>query len=141
MTTLPVHLRPESRGAARPFWDAAARGELRLPRCRDCASFSWPPRSHCPRCGSSAIDWVAASGRGVVHTYTVVRQTAEPYFRARLPYAVAMIELDEGPRMMSNVTNCDVDAIRIGMRVAVRFADLGDGLAVPVFFPAGPAAR
>jgi len=134
-------MRPEMRGTARTFWHAAARGELRLPRCRDCASFSWPPRSRCRDCGSHAIDWVAVSGRGVVHTYTVVRQASDPYFNARTPYTVAMIELEEGPRLMSNITNCDVDAVHIGMRVGVSFADAGDGFALPVFAPIGQEGR
>ena len=65
------------------------------------------------------MDWKQASGRGVVHTFTVVRRTTDPYFRTRVPYVVAMIELDEGPRIMSNVTGCDVHAVRIGMPVSV----------------------
>jgi uncharacterized OB-fold protein len=70
-----------------------------------------------------------------VHTFTIVRQTSEPYFAARLPYVVAMIDLDEGARLMGNVVGCSVDAVRIGMRVAVSFVDAGDGVAIPVFAP------
>jgi uncharacterized OB-fold protein len=135
MTTLPTHLRPDRRGIVRAFWDAAARGELRLPRCAVCASFGWPPRVRCAVCGSGAIEWMRASGSGSVHTFTIVRQTSEPYFAARLPYVVAMIDLDEGARLMGNVVGCSVDAVRIGMRVAVSFVDAGDGVAIPVFAP------
>lgn len=81
------------------------------------------------------MDWRQASGRGVVHTFTVVRQAAEPLLKARLPYAVAIVELDEGPRIMSNVIGCDVDAVRIGMQVSVTFVDAGDGLSLPMFAP------
>ncbi|HEY2970802.1 MAG TPA: Zn-ribbon domain-containing OB-fold protein [Casimicrobiaceae bacterium] len=138
---LPPHLRPELRGIAGEYWRGAARGELRLPRCRSCASLTWPPRSGCPVCGASEIEWVCASGHGVVHTFTVVRQAADPYFNARLPYVVAMVQLDEGPRLMSNITDCDVEAVHIGMPVAVAFVDAGDGLAVPVFTPSSAPTR
>lgn len=131
--TLPPHLAPARTGVWRAWWEGAARGELRLPRCRTCASYQWPPRRHCATCESTAIDWVAASGRGIVHTFTVVRQAHEPWFSARVPYVVAMIELAEGPRLMSNVVECAIEAVHIGMRVTVAFVDCGDGLVLPVF--------
>jgi uncharacterized OB-fold protein len=140
-TTLPPHLRPSTRGMAREYWRGAARGELRLPRCRDCATFVWPPRVRCPICGCSAFDWIASSGRGIVHTFTIVRQATEPHFRTKVPYAVAMVEVDEGPRLMTHIVGCRVDDIRIGMRVGVAFVDLGDGLALPVFEPLDPPIR
>jgi uncharacterized OB-fold protein len=136
MTLLPAHLRPDVRGAAREYWRAAARGEFRLPRCAACGSLAWPPRSRCTVCGSDAIEWVRSPGHGVVHTFTVVRQADDPYFAATVPYVVAMIDLDEGLRLMSNVVGCDVATVRIGMRVAVAFVDAGDALALPVFEPA-----
>jgi uncharacterized OB-fold protein len=134
-TTLPAHLRPATRGTMAPFWDAAARGELHLPRCGHCRTWSWPPRPCCPVCSQSALGWAAASGAGVVHTFTVVRQVADPWLAARAPYAVAMIELAEGPRIMSHVTGCAADDVHIGMRVRVAFVDAGDGLSLPVFTP------
>jgi uncharacterized OB-fold protein len=140
-TPLPAELRPPMRGTMRAWWDAAARGELRLARCATCASVAWPPRSRCPACGAGDIEWIRACGRGVVHTFTVVRQASDPYFKAKLPYVVAMIELAEGPRMMSNIVGCDVDAVRIGMPVVVTFVDVGDGLKLPMFEPAREAAR
>jgi uncharacterized OB-fold protein len=140
-TPLPPHLRPDGRGTMGPYWQAAARGELRLPRCRSCASFMWPPKIRCAACGSIEIDWVASSGRGVVHTFTVVRQGNDAYFTVKVPYVVAMIELDEGPRLMSNITGCDVEAVYIGMPVAVAFVDAGDGLVLPVFTPSDTTTR
>jgi len=138
---LPPHLRPDLRGIACAYWRGAARGELQLPRCRSCASLTWPPKSRCPVCGSSEIEWMRSSGRGVVHTFTVVRQAPDPYFNSKLPYVVAMVQLDEGPRLMSNVTDCDVETVHIGMPVAVAFVDAGDGLALPVFRPYGAPTR
>jgi uncharacterized OB-fold protein len=136
---LPAHLRPDIRGFGRAWWNGAAHGKLMLPFCPACAMSSWPPRPHCPQC-ASATQWVEATGRGVVHTFTVIRQTAEPYFKARVPYVVAMIELDEGPRIMSSVIRCDVDAVHVGMPVTVTFADVGGSLSLPLFAPAGTAA-
>jgi hypothetical protein len=81
------------------------------------------------------MDWMRASGRGVVHTFTIVRHTLEPFFKARVPYVVAMIEVDEGPRIMSNVIGCPVNAVCIGMAVRVTFTDAGDGLSLPMFEP------
>ena len=131
----PTPARLPLRGLARTFFEAAAGGELALPHCRDCGSLSWPPREHCVRCESTAIDWVRSAGRGRVHTFTVVRPATEAALEARVPYVVAMIDLDEGPRLMSRVVDCDVAGVRIGMRVAVVFGDLGDGLVVPLFRP------
>jgi uncharacterized OB-fold protein len=132
---LPQHLRPGSRGVIGAFWDAAARGELHLPRCGHCRTWSWPPRRCCPVCSRCSLEWVAASGAGVVHTFTVVRQSADPWLAARAPYAVAMIDLAEGPRIMSQVVGCAVDEVRIGMAVRVAFVDAGEGLSLPVFTP------
>lgn len=135
---LPGHLRPDVRGFGRGFFDAARKGKLVLPVCTACRSPSWPPRKRCPACGE-AMAWAEASGRGAVHTFTIVRQNPEPCFAARVPYAVAMIDLDEGPRIMSNVIGCDVDAIRVGMPVLVTFIDAGQGLMLPMFAPAASA--
>jgi uncharacterized OB-fold protein len=140
-TALPADLRPDlSRGAMREYWHAAARGELRLPKCARCSLLSWPPKARCPACGAD-IEWIASSGRGVVHTFTVVRQHPEPYFRARLPYVVAMVDVEEGVRILANVVDCDAERVRIGMAVAVAFVDVGDGLSLPVFRPAEAIAR
>lgn len=139
-TALPQHLRPPANGSAGAFFRAAAHGELRLPRCRDCAAYAWPPTRRCRACGSDAIDWVRASGRGVVHTFTVVRQSPEPYFQAKVPYVVAMIDLDEGPRLLSTLANCAVESVQIGMHVIVAFVEAADGLALPVFTAVDPAS-
>ncbi len=86
------------------------------------------------------MGWMHASGRGVVHTFTVIRQTAEPYFQTRVPYVVAMIELDEGPRIMAGVVGCGVDAVHVGMPVAVTFVDVGGSLWLPMFTPSTVSA-
>ena len=91
---------PELRNFGAEFWRAAARGVLAVPKCTHCGETFWHPRPHCPHCGSAAIQWVATSGEGVVHTFTIVRQSDDPFFKTRVPYVVAMVVLDEGIRLM-----------------------------------------
>lgn len=128
---------PETRNAGEKFWKAAAQGSLLVPKCTACTRTFWHPRPLCPHCGSNRVDWIKGSGGGTVHTFTVVRQSGDPYFKTRVPYAVAMVELDEGPRMMTNVVECPVDSVKIGMRVEVVFEAAGENLAIPMFRPAG----
>jgi uncharacterized OB-fold protein len=135
---LPTRPLPDTRNAGEKYWQAAAQGVLLVPKCLACARAFWHPRPRCPHCGSDQVDWITASGKGSVHTFTVVRQSGDPYFKSRLPYMVAMVELDEGPRMMSNIVDCAPEKLAIGMRVAVLFeAAAGtEGIAIPLFRPA-----
>ena len=112
------------------FFEAAARGELRFQRCPRCNHRQFYPRLLCTACGGTP-EWEDASGRGVVHTFTIVRQNGAKPFKDMLPYAVAMVELEEGVRMMGNVTGCPVEQLRIGMPVEAYAIECGDGLAVP----------
>jgi uncharacterized OB-fold protein len=114
----------------RQFFAAAARGELWIQRCEACGHRQFYPRQLCTACGG-AVGWEAASGRGTVHTFTIVRQNAAPPFKGLLPYAVAMVELDEGVRMMGNVTGIPALQVKIGLRVEAYAVECGDGLAVP----------
>ena len=127
--------RPETRNAGRAYWKAAAEGRFVLPHCMRCDKPFWHPRPHCPVCGAYDVGWKPASGRGTVHTFTIVRQSGDPYFRERVPYVVAMIELDEGVRMMSNIVDCEPDAVAIGMRVAVSFERIDEEIGIPLFAP------
>lgn len=129
---------PLADNVSRPYWEAAGRGELLYQECPDCGHRQLYPRAMCTACGGTP-EWKTASGRGTVHTFTVIRQNwAEP-FREMLPYVVAMVELAEGPRLMSNVTDCEPEDVSIGMPVEAWFLDVDDGLALPMFRPA--AAR
>ena len=118
-----------------PYWEAAARGELLIQHCPACGSRQHYPRAVCKECGSTP-EWEQASGRGTIYTYTVVRQSHARPFRDLLPYVVAMVELEEGPRMMGNVTGCDVDAVHIGMPVEVYTEVAAEGIGVPFWRPA-----
>jgi uncharacterized OB-fold protein len=124
-----------------PYWEGAREGRLLIKSCRSCGRAFFYPRTYCPRCGSSDTEWTEASGRGTVYTYTVVYQNDLPPFRDRLPYVVAIVELEEGVRMTSNVEGVPAEDVRCDMPVVVSFREEdrgeGDSVAIPVFRPAG----
>jgi hypothetical protein len=126
---------PELDAVTRPFWEAAARGRLLYQRCPACHHAQFYPRAACTGCGATPA-WAEASGRGSVHTFTVIRQIGAPPFRDRLPYVVAMIDLEEGVRMMGNVTDCPVDEVHVGMPVRAYALPAEGGIAVPFWRPA-----
>jgi uncharacterized OB-fold protein len=90
---------------------------------------------NCTECGSQALEWVVACGRGTVYSYTVARRPTHPAFAERVPYVIAIVELDEGPRVTTNVVDCDPDAVRIGLPVELTFEAPVDGIALPLFRP------
>ena len=116
-----------------PFWEAARERRLTYQTCDSCAEVVFFPRRHCPHCLGRELTWHDSAGRGTVYTFSVVRASRDPRFADRVPYAVGWIDLAEGFRMMSNIVG-DVDAIRVGMPVEVRWAALGEWL-LPVFAP------
>jgi uncharacterized OB-fold protein len=124
---------PELRNAGAEYWRAAAKGTLVIPTCRECSRAFWHPRPRCPHCGSEKVELVASKGTGVLHTFTVVRQSSDPFFKSKVPYVVAMVRLDEGVSMMSNIVECDVDTVKIGMPVKVTFEAATSDIAIPVF--------
>ncbi len=119
--------RPEVDPATQPWWDAAERGELLLPHCPACDRPFWYPRGFCPRCGSDAVTWVPATGRGEVYSYSVVRRAAEPW-GSHTPFVLAYVQLQEGVTVQANVVDCPADALAPGLAVSARFerADAGD---------------
>jgi uncharacterized OB-fold protein len=123
---------PESQ----PFWAAARRHELTLQRCRACARFFFYPRAACPHCLSGDLEWRRVSGRGTLHTFTVVYRGLRN-FPLGEPYVLAIVELDEGPRMMTNLVDVEADPakLRIGIPVEVVFADVTSEVSLPRFRP------
>ena len=119
----------------REFWAAAAEGRLLIQACPHCGHRQFYPRALCTACGDPP-EWLECSGRGTVHTFTIIRQMAMRPFRDELPYVVAMVELEEGPRMMGNVTDCDPDTVRIGLPVEAHFVRAADDVGVPMWRPA-----
>lgn len=132
MATIP---RPDPE--SRPFWDAARAGRLDLQRCGGCGHLVWYPRRRCHRCGSDQLRWETLSGEGTVHAYTVVHRAPAEDRAADVPYVVALVDLAEGARLMTNVVDCNPAEVHVGMPVSVRFRPIGEDLALPVFGPAG----
>ncbi|MBM3926653.1 MAG: Zn-ribbon domain-containing OB-fold protein [SAR202 cluster bacterium] len=122
-------------GETLPFWEAARRGELLIQRCDDCKQYQWYPRGICANCFTGKIKWVKASGKGKVWTFTVTRQNRTPGFDEG-PYVLALVELDEGVKMFSNIVECDPKQVKIGMPVQVTFTKATDQVSVPFFKPA-----
>jgi uncharacterized OB-fold protein len=120
----------------RPYWDAAREGKLLIKRCRACQRAHFYPRPFCPTCWSDDVDWEEASGRATLYTWSVVRQNDLPPWPTRVPYVAAVVDLEEGPRMMTNVEDCDIDALEVGMALEVAFREETDEITVPVFKPA-----
>jgi uncharacterized OB-fold protein len=120
---------------SKPYWDAAKQGRLVLQQCRDCAKPQFYPRGVCSHCLSSNFDWIEASGRGVVHSFTVCHRAPHPGFAGEVPFVLAIIELAEGVRMMSNVVGCDPKTVRIDMPVKAVFEPAGDDITLPKFTP------
>jgi uncharacterized OB-fold protein len=110
-----------------PFWAAAAEGRFVLPRCDSCRAIVWYPRRFCPICHTLGVSWIDASGRGQVYAFTVVRKAGGPW-GAVAPYVIAYVELEEGPRVMTNIVGCDVDDVRCGMPVELVWERDGDAV-------------
>jgi uncharacterized OB-fold protein len=127
---LPV---PDAESAA--FWDGAREGKLLIRRCLECGHRHFYPRHHCPECWSTNVEWHSASGRGRVYSYTVVYQNETPPFRDRLPYIVAVIELEDVVRMVSTLIECTPEAVHVGMPVEVVFDRVTQEIALPRFRP------
>jgi uncharacterized OB-fold protein len=111
----------------RPYWDAAARGEWRLPRCTGCGRFAWYPEAECDHCGGADFDWELLSGRGRVFSFVIVRRALYAPFAGLVPYVSGIVTLDEDPRVriVTRFLDTDPDSIAIDMPVKVRFADFG----------------
>lgn len=131
-----ARLVPPSSDLTQPYWEAARRSELVVQQCEACQHLSFPPRAHCPDCGSAALAWRPVSGRGTVYSYTVAHRPPHPVFADQCPLTIAIVALEEGPRMMSNVVGCDPDDVEIGMAVRVAFEPIDDSdVVLPVFTP------
>jgi uncharacterized protein len=120
---------PQANPETQPYWDACAAGKLLVKRCRACGEHHYYPRALCPFCFSDDTEWREASGAGTIYSYSVMR-------RAPVPYAIAYVELAEGPRMMTNIVDCDLDAIEIGQQVRLVFKPSEGGPPLPMFAPA-----
>lgn len=124
---LPV---PRPSTISKPHWDACREGRLLIQHCASCDSHIFPPEFACPSCFTEAPEWIESSGRGTVYSFTVVSRPQRPEFEA--PYVVAIIQLEEGCYMLSNIVDCEPDAVTIGAPVVVHFVARGD-MVMPMF--------
>lgn len=121
---------------ADPFWAGCSEGRLMLPWCTECKRPHFYPRTFCPHCEATAIEWKQASGKGRVYTFAVVRQPIERAFAELVPYIIAIVDLEEGVRMLSHVTSIEADEVRCDMPVVVEFRPYSDKVTLPTFLPA-----
>jgi uncharacterized OB-fold protein len=127
---------PTIEDESRPFWDAARNGELLLKECGACGKVFHYPRPFCPHCWSEKVAWRRASGRATLYTFSTVHVNDLPPFKEMLPYVAAIVDLEEGVRMTTQLTHCDAASLRIGMPLEVAFRPLTDDIVLPVFRPA-----
>ncbi len=119
----------------RPYWEGCRRGELMIQRCAACGQFQFFPRLYCSRCMSERVAWVTSAGRAEVLSFTIVRRPVSPAFAAEVPYVVALVRLDEGPTMMTNIVGCAPERVAIGMPVEVVFERWTEAISIPKFRP------
>jgi uncharacterized OB-fold protein len=119
-----------------PYWEGARRHELRIQCCAACGQRQFYPRIYCTKCFSDRVEWIKASGRAKVTTFTIVRRPVSPAFADDVPYVVALVTLDEGPTMMTNIVGCPPEKVAIGMPVEVTFEDWTEEISIPKFKPA-----
>jgi uncharacterized protein len=117
---------------SRPYWEGLRQGELRIQRCDACGRAVFYPRALCPHCHADTLSWIVASGRGTIYSYTVVHQAFGP-FATETPFFVAIVELEEGVRMMTRVVDAPRERIAIGAAVHVTFELVGEDLTLPYF--------
>ena len=132
---MPKRFVPEPTPETRPFWEGCKDGELRIQRCASCDHAYFPPRPFCPKCAHREVRWVKASGKGKLYSY-VIHHRPMPGFTP--PYSIAVVELDEGPRMMTNIIDCPQtpEALQLDMPVEVTFTPLSDSISLPQWKPA-----
>ncbi len=132
--TLSLRALPAPDNASRHYWQSAAEGRLVVQRCTSCDVYQFYPRALCASCAGET-EWVDASGRGTLYTFTVIRQNRSEAFAALSPYAVGIVELEEGVRMMSNIVECDVEELEVGMALEVLILKAADDVGLPFWRP------
>ena len=128
---------PTVSGETKPYWDLCRQGELLIQKCDKCDEYQFYPRGICANCWSGDIKWVRSSGKGTVWTFTVTYQNRTAGFVDEIPYVLALVELEEGVRMFTNIVECEPSAVTIGMPVEVTFVKATDQITIPYFKPAG----
>jgi uncharacterized OB-fold protein len=117
---------------SRPYWEGLTQGELRIQRCDACSRHVFYPRSICPHCSADRLSWITATGKGTIYSYTVAHQAFGPY-TDEVPFVVAIVELEEGVRIMTRIVGTPPEQVRIGVAVHVTFATISEELTLPYF--------
>jgi uncharacterized protein len=118
-----------------PYWDGCKQHELRVQKCAACGHHQFYPRLYCTTCMSDRVEWVKTSGRAKILSYTIIYRPVTQAFAGNVPYVVALVTLDEGPQMMTNIVGCEPEKVHIGMPVQVTFDDWTEEISVPKFKP------
>jgi uncharacterized OB-fold protein len=128
---------PEIEGQwSEEFWEGCKKRQLLIQKCDDCGQINiYSPRMLCPHCLSTNLNWIQSSGRGKIYTFTIVKAYPPKMFTDALPYAIGVITLEEGPRIRSNIVQCNLDELKCDMDVEVVFEDITDRFALPKFRP------
>jgi uncharacterized OB-fold protein len=124
---------PASQAGTKPYWEGCKRHELLIQKCGQCGMHQFYPRLICTGCSASSLDWVAASGCGTVVSWTIVRHPVSEAYADDVPYVIALIKLQEGPTMMSQLIDCDLESVHSGLPVSVCFQDWTEEVSMPVF--------
>jgi uncharacterized OB-fold protein len=124
---------PSPRPGTMPFWEGCKRHQLLLQQCTKCGTQQFYPRVICTSCSEGSPEWVESSGNGTVLSWTIVRHPVSEAYADDIPYVIALIKLQEGPTMMSQIIDCDPESVQSGMRVEVSFQDWTDEISMPMF--------
>jgi len=127
---------PRPSVVSKPFWESARRGLVSVQRCTACGEHQHPPKPMCTQCWSTELAWVETSGRGTVYSYTICHWATVPYFKDRVPYIVAMVDLDEGARVTTGIVDCAIEDIQVGLPVVAVFDAVSDDMSLINFKPA-----
>ena len=127
---------PQPNEVSQPFWDAAKRHELQIQRCNACRTHIFYPREACSECLSPDLIWIPVSGKGTLYSYTIAQAPTHPAFADDVPYVIAIVELEEGPRITTNLVGCQPDQVTIGMPVVASFEEVTPEMTLVKFRPA-----
>ena len=126
---------PQPNADTKPFWDGCKEHQLRFQKCGGCGHVRWPPSIICPMCYSSSTKWIVASGKGKLYTYAIYHRAYHKAFKNDLPYVAGIVELEEGPHILSNIIDSDPNALRCDMPVEVVWEDITEEFSLPKFRP------
>lgn len=126
---------PKINSDNRPFWEGCRKHKLRFQWCNACGHARWPPSDLCPECHSAENSWLVSKGIGKIYTFAVYHVAYHTAFAADLPYTVAVVALDEGPHLLTNIVDCRTDKVKCGMPVGVIWEDVNEEITLPKFRP------